>query len=265
MAAKKHRQKKISGRTASKRRGATEAFGPRGDSIAGAGGLNFPRPLVAVDLAIFVVREGELCMLLVNRPDAPAEPYPGQPALPGGFVDIVKDVDLPACAERKLREKTGIETAYLEQVGSWGDATRDPRGWSTTHVYFALIPFVGDLVDECSVWVPVRQVNERYGLAFDHNQLLKAAVARLRSKVEYTSLPAYLMEPPFTIPQLQRVYEVVLDRVLDKSSFRTRTLSAGYLEESGLLKTDAPRPAMGYRIKAKQPLVYFPRPLKSGQ
>ena len=262
MAAKKKQQNKSPGRTTGARRRKPGASGSAGEFIR-AVGLDFPRPLVAVDLAIFAVRDGELCMLLVKRPDSAHEPHPGQPALPGGFVDVDQDADLAACAARKLRDKTGVETGYLEQVGSWGDATRDPRGWSVTHVYFALIGFAGH-ADELSVWVPVRQLTEDYGLAFDHYQLVQAAIERLRSKVEYTSLPAYLMEPPFTIPQLQRVYEVVLDRVLDKSSFRTRTLSAAYLEETGLLKTEAPRPAMGYRIKAGQGLVYFPRPLSSG-
>lgn len=226
-------------------------------------GLNFERPLTCVDLNIFAVRDNELCALLIQRPDTDNEPFPDHPALPGGFVDTDHDVDLHACAKRKLREKTGIETHYLEQVGSWGDAVRDPRCWSTTHVYFALIPYTDSIEQaENSRWVSVKQIIDNYTLAFDHNQLLIAALDRLRSKVEYTSLPAYLLQEPFTLPQLQQAYEVILDRALDKSSFRTRTLSADYLEETGLMKVEAPRPAMGYRLRPEQSLVFFPRPLK---
>jgi len=223
----------------------------------------FQLPLTSVDLAIFAVREDTLYVLLVERPDVNDEPFPDQPALPGGFVDTDQDENLVACASRKLFEKTGVEAQYLEQVGSWGDASRDPRGWSTTHVYFALIAYVqsSELANQ-SKWVAVEQVVKSDHMAFDHLRLLTAAIDRLRSKVEYTSLPAYLLQAPFTLPQLQHVYEVILDRSLDKSSFRTRTLSANYLEETGLMKVEAPRPAMGYCIKPDQPLVYFPRPLK---
>ena len=226
---------------------------------------DFPRPVTTVDLTIFTVRDDALCVLLVQRPDTSKEPFPGLPALPGGIVDIDKDVDLVACAQRKLVEKTGVGATYLEQVGSWGGKSRDPRGWTTTHVYFALIPFLDNAkLEKESQWLEVEKITPSYKMAFDHNMLFEAAIERLRSKVEYTSLPAYLLEPPFTLPQLQRVYEVVLGRGLDKSSFRTRTLSGDFLEEKGLMKTAAPRPAMGYCVKENSKLAYFPRPLKGG-
>ena len=246
---------------AKKKRTVATATGKKPRKIAD--GLSFERPLTSVDLNIFAVRDNELCALLIQRPDTEIEPYPDHPALPGGFVDTEHDADLLACAKRKLHEKTGVETHYLEQVGSWGDASRDPRGWSATHVYFALIPYSESIeLAENSSWVSVKQVIGNYTMAFDHKDLLIAALDRLRSKVEYTSLPAYLLEAPFTLPQLQQTYEVILDRTLDKSSFRTRTLSADYLEETGLMKVEAPRPAMGYRLRPEQSLVFFPRPLK---
>lgn len=226
---------------------------------------DFPRPLTTVDLAIFTVYGNELCVLLVERPDI--GPYPNMLALPGGIVDVNRDSNLQECARRKLKDKTGVNASYLEQVGSWGDSNRDPRGWSTTHVYFALIPFVQTIeLAEGSQWLAVSlAVDKNRKLAFDHGSLLRAAVARLQNKVEYTSLPAYLLNPPFTLPQLQHIYEIVLDRLLDKSSFRTRTLSANYLEEKGLMKVDATRPAMGYRIISGHPLVIFPRALKGAK
>src|SRR3984957_16460582 len=100
---------------------------------------SFPTPLTSVDVVIFSAESGSLRVLLVRRPAGPGEPFPHLWALPGGFIDTVKDPDLEHCAKRKLGEKTGVETSYLEQLGSWGSVSRDPRGWSATHVYFALM------------------------------------------------------------------------------------------------------------------------------
>ena len=104
------------------------------------GARDFPRPFTTVDVVIFTVADDALQVLLVQRPTAGSEPFPGLWALPGGFVDVRQDADLLACARRKLLDKTGVDSPYLEQLGSWGGAARDPRGWSATHVYFALIP-----------------------------------------------------------------------------------------------------------------------------
>src|SRR6185436_11687824 len=107
------------------------------------------------------------------------------------------DRSLMDCAVRKLREKTGIAGPYLEQLGSWGGATRDPRGWSATHAYFALIP-ARPVAPERGTnaadaqWFPVIGDGVRLKLAFDHDEILAAAIQRLRGKVEYTSLPVYL-------------------------------------------------------------------------
>ena len=105
--------------------------------------LNFEKPLTTVDVAVFSLQNNQLCVLLVKRPNQVAkpdyEPFPGQWALVGGFVDLLQDSDLEATAKRKLLEKTGVKTAYLEQLGSWGSANRDPRGWSATHVYFSIL------------------------------------------------------------------------------------------------------------------------------
>lgn len=229
--------------------------------------LVFERPLVTVDVVIFTVIEEHLCVLLVRRPDGDDEPFPGRWALPGGFVDVNLDASLLACAQRKLLAKTRVASPYLEQLGSWGDAKRDPRGWSSTHAYFALIARPAADADAGSTpaeWLPCEQATRRR-LAFDHNTLLSAAIERLRSKVEYTSLPAFLLPEPFTLPQLQRMYEVVLDRALDKSAFRKRMLDADYLEESGPVTGDHGRPAMGYRLRERSHATVFPRSFKSGE
>lgn len=222
----------------------------------------FERPLTTVDVAIFALTEDALQILLVRRPEGPAEPYPGHWALPGGFVDVDQDADLEGCALRKLREKTGVATPYLEQLGSWGSATRDPRGWSATHAYFALIAHVVLNRDEREPearWFPIHGSGVRAKLAFDHADILATAVTRLRGKVEYTSLPAFLLPREFTLTELQRAYEIVLDRPLEKSAFRTRVLAADLVEPVGKLREGPNRPAQLYRIKQRRKPVFFAR------
>ena len=225
---------------------------------------SFPLPFTTVDVVIFTVLDDVLRVLLVQRPNAEGEPFPGAWALPGGFVDTALDATLEDCARRKLLEKTGVGSPYLEQLGSWGGATRDPRGWSATHVYFALIPAQGVVLAKGAnaadvAWYAVDDVLRAPELAFDHAEILRAAVERLRSKVEYTSLPAFLLAEPFSLPQLQRMYEIVLGRPVDKSGFRTRMLSANFLEEAGVAEGDSYRPAKGYRLIDRGAPVVFPR------
>jgi ADP-ribose pyrophosphatase YjhB (NUDIX family) len=233
----------------------------RGRGSGGPGTLDFPRPLTTVDVAIFAIREDALQVLLVQRPAGENEPFPEFWALPGGFVDTDRDPDLEACAVRKLREKTGMVSPYLEQLGSWGSASRDPRGWSATHAYFALLPDipVSSAGAADARWFAVGSGKLKVRLAFDHADILEAAVQRLRNKVEYTSLPAYLMPPEFTLPELQRVYEIVLDRPLEKSAFRTRMLAADLIEPLAKMRKGPNRPAQLYRLKKTRSPVYFAR------
>nr|WP_314382472.1 NUDIX domain-containing protein [uncultured Cardiobacterium sp.] len=220
----------------------------------------FPQPYTTVDVVIFTVADGALRVLLSRRPPDPSEPYPATPCLPGGYIDIAQDATLYDCALRKLREKTGFAAPYLEQLGSWGSAGRDPRGWTATHVYFALVPPPPD----AAAW-PQADAACAQPLAFDHNDILRTALARLRSKVEYTSLPAFLLAEPFTLPQLQRVYEIILGRALDKSAFRKRTLDGGLLVEDGMTSGGFGRNAMGYRLAQRDSAIHFPRPFRSGE
>lgn len=244
--------------------------------------LDFPRPLTTVDVVILTIRDGTLQALLVKRPDEPGEPHPGEWALPGGFVDVSVDETLEDCARRKLAEKTGVRSPYLEQVGSWGNATRDPRGWSATHLYLAMLPSDsirlesgGNAADVA--WMPIHGdhlsnhpgdhpgARQRLRLAFDHDQLFRAALARLRGKSEYTSMPLNLLPKEFTLSELQRVFEIVLDRPLEKKAFRTRILASGLVEATDEMKETSRRPAQIYRAKKRGELVFFPRALEAGR
>ncbi len=235
--------------------------------VSSALGRSIPeRPLVTVDVAIFTVLEDQLQVLLVRRPEGATEPFPGRWALPGGFVDVARDATLIDCARRKLEEKTGVAASYLEQLGSWGGADRDPRGWSTTHAYFALIPAPDPKARGASesTWLAADEAAGKR-LAFDHGLILAAALERLRGKVEYTSLPAFLLPEPFTLPELQRTYELVLGRPLDKSAFRKRMLDGEFLEQAGVVQGGYGRSAMGYRVRDRERPTVFPRTFRSGE
>lgn len=225
--------------------------------------LQIQSPLTTVDVVIFALREDGLNVLLVTRPAGGGEPFAGLWALPGGFVDIERDRDLAQCALRKLKEKTGVAAPYLEQLGSWGNATRDPRGWSATHVYFALVPAASPLTAGANAadarWFAVEGKALPARLAFDHAQILDTALERLRSKVEYTSLPAYLLPREFTLTELQRAYEMVLGRDLEKSAFRTRVLAAQLVQPVAKVREGPNRPAQLYRLKNPSAPVFFPR------
>ncbi len=250
---------------------------------------DFVKPLVSVDIIIFTVVDDTLKVLLSKRPslsESKDEPFPELYCLPGGYVHVGMDMSLHDTAVRKLQEKTGYDTAnvapYLEQLAFWGSAERDPRGWSVTQVYFALLPFIkpteqatktdGNPAESNQVernqaeqiWIQADTACEQT-LAFDHNEILQTALNRLRSKVEYTSLPAFLLAEPFTLPQLQRTYEVVLGRKLDKSAFRKRMLDSELLVEFGQIQGGFGRMAMGYKLANPSEAVTFPRGFKSGE
>lgn len=203
---------------------------------------DFDAPLCTVDMAIFAVEDGELKVLLVRRSE---HPHKNRWALPGGFCDLVKDANIDETAHRKLVEKTGIESPYLEQVESIGNSERDPRGWSITLLYFALIDFgklkQGREKDETQ-WLSINKALS-HDLAFDHNLLLRKAINRLRHKTRYSALPIGLMPDSFTLTELQNMFELILGASLQKKSFRRRIEASGLLIETGEMRPTARRPA----------------------
>jgi 8-oxo-dGTP diphosphatase len=210
-------------------------------------------------------REGQgggLAVLLIKRG---TEPFRDAWALPGGYIHAQEDVDLEAAARRILSEKSGIETPYIEQLQGFGNARRDPRGWSATFAYFALIAADGLTIQRGAnaaevAWWEIEGTRVRTELAFDHADILACAVRRLRNKVEYTSLPVHLLPEKFTLPDLQRVYEQILDRRMDKSAFRKRIAQANFLEPiPGEKRMASNRPAQMYRIKPGCATIFFDR------
>ena len=219
-------------------------------------------PLTTVDMSIFAIINKQLHVLLVNRSDHPSK---GSWALPGGFVHLSEDADIDGTAHRKLIEKTGIVSPYLEQVCSVGNNVRDPRGWSVTILYFALIDFsairtVNENAEEIK-WVPLSDAI-KIKLAFDHNDLLITAAHRLRSKTRYTALPVSLMPPLFTLTELQSIFEIILDVKLQKKAFRKRLLDSHAVEGTDSNKISGKRPAQLYRAISLPTDFEFPRALE---
>lgn len=221
---------------------------------------DFDVPLCTVDMAIFSLIDEELNVLLVKRDE---HPFKDNWALPGGFVDLNEDGSIEEAAERKLNQKTGMKSAYLEQVETVGSAVRDPRGWSLTVLYFALVDISRVEIKRTgalSKWLPVSRLSG-VDLAFDHKLLIKKGLERLRAKTAYTALPIELMPEAFTLTELQRVFEIILGRSLQAKSFRNRLLSAKMVEETGASKISGKRPAKLYRSTGADRQVFFTRPL----
>lgn len=219
----------------------------------------------SVDPVISTVFDGKLHILLVKRN---IEPYDGCWSLPGGFINTSDDKDLQAAALRKLKEKTNVTAPYLEQVETVGSASRDPRGWSLTVVYYALIArpdTVLSAVHGASEvrWAPVGDDGPALPLAFDHEKLIGLALDRLRAKVSYTSVAAHLLTEPFTILDLQNIHEVILGRKVEKKTLMRRYLGAGLLlEVEGARQEGRMRPARLYRLKDRKAIHYFVRSME---
>jgi 8-oxo-dGTP diphosphatase len=206
-----------------------------------------PHPAVAVDLAVFTLREGALHVLLVRRG---VEPFVDRWALPGGFVRIAED--LPAAAKRELHEETGITHTYLEQVAAFGHPDRDPRERVISIAFFAITPSEhfdlragGDA--RVAQWHATANLPD---LAFDHAQILEQARARLADKVRRSTVGLQFLAAEFTLSELQRVHEAILGERVDKRNFRKWIAGLSHLKPTGKFRKGGQhRPAALYRAK----------------
>ena len=207
----------------------------------------YPPVLVSVDVVVLTLLDQALHLVLVQRERAP---FAGVWALPGGHIHADEDANAKASANRVLRDKAGIEGAYLEQLASFSGPARDPRGWSVAVVYCALVAAQRLPVQrEGLKLVPVQALPQ---LPFDHRDIVQTALARVRSKSQYSSLPVHLCDEQFTLPQLQQVYEGILGEPLNKVSFRRKMEEMQLLEavEGAREAGGAHRPAQLYRVRA---------------
>ena len=218
----------------------------------------YARAALTVDVVVFALDEDNLQVMLIQR-NLP--PFEGRWALPGGFVRV--DETLDDAARRELAEETGLRNIYLEQLYTFGAVDRDPRERVVTVAYYALVNLAGHDVRASSdarnaAWFPVDDLPP---LAFDHHEILDAAHARLRGKVRYQPVGFELLPDRFTLRQLQHLYEVILDRELDKRNFRKKILAMEIVKETNEIEKDvAHRAARLYRFDKRA----YDRLTKSG-
>lgn len=208
------------------------------------------RPAVTVDIVVFTLQERELHLLLIKRSYAP---FQERWALPGGFVKL--DEPLDQAARRELEEETGLHDVYLEQLYTFGEPARDPRTRVISVAYFALVRADQQTLHTSNEssdvrWFPVRDIPQP--LAFDHDQILRFAVDRLRSKLEYTTLAFQLLPEVFTLPELKQTYEQILGEQLDRGNFYRKIKEAELLEPVGRVRESGGRPAALYRFRAER-------------
>ena len=171
-------------------------------------------------------------------------PYKGQWALPGGLVK--PDESLEESTKKRLSEYIGLNSFYMEQLYTFGGLKRDPSGRIVSVSYLMLVPNIPAKRSQQTLWIPVNRLPT---LAYDHNQIVKLALLRLRDKLSYTNVCYALMPEGFTLSQLQTSYEKILGRQLDKRNFRKKILSSKLVKFIGKMKKGEPnRPARLYRF-----------------
>ncbi len=189
----------------------------------------YPRPSVTTDCVIFGydTKEG-LSVLLIKRG---IEPFKDHWAFPGGFIKM--DEDAETGARRELREETSLEATHIEQFGCFSEVNRDPRERVITIAYYALVKksevVGGDDASEAH-WFPIDNVPP---LAFDHDRILRVALKTLKEKIHFMPIGFELLPSVFTMPQLQELYESILEVKFDRRNFSNKMLKLGILTVVG--------------------------------
>lgn len=225
---------------------------------------DYPQPAIAVDIALITVIDGSIAVLVVHR-DEP-EQVRGKYALPGGFVHI--DKSLNDTVAQVLREKANVKSVYLEQLATFGELNRDPRGRVISIAFFALIPkqkltkalegrgdlsllkittsWAGEKGGKAIVWKGKKKIT----LAFDHDIILGEVVKRLRGKLGYSAVGFELLPARFTLSDVQEIHEAILGTSLTKPAFRRKILDRGLIRATGTREArGAFRPAELYEMK----------------
>jgi 8-oxo-dGTP diphosphatase len=202
----------------------------------------YEMPAVAVDCVIFGLdlETKDLKVMLIERD---LDPFAGMWAIPGGFVR--RGESLEQAAARELEEETGISNVFLEQLYSFGDPGRDPRGWVISVAYYALVSPEGHRVvartdARQAAWFTVKRLPR---LAFDHARIVQAALERLRGKLSYAPVGFELLPRKFTVRQLQNLYEIVIGRKLDNRNFRKKIFGMDLLRELDEMQHGVPHRA----------------------
>ncbi|MDC0231199.1 NUDIX hydrolase [Aureispira] len=204
------------------------------------------QPYVTVDCVVFGLdKSADLRILLIKRA---FDPFKDNWALPGGF--IKEDETLEKAARRELEEETGIKDIFIEQLYTFGELDRDPRGQTISVVYYSLVnleqhaPIAATDASDAK-WFKIEEMPK---LAFDHPQILNIAIKRLNAKVRYQPIGFELLPDKFTLSELQKLYETILGQKLNRRNFRSKILKMGILEQSDRQKNVPHRPAFLYKF-----------------
>ncbi len=210
----------------------------------------FLNPTVTVDIILATIEDGALKVLLIERE---GKPFQGIHALPGGYLLAGETAEIAAI--RILEEKTGVKPSYLEQLYTFYTPGRDPRGPVFSITYIALIPSPLTYSKENSqAQAPaLYDIKKLPQLAFDHKDIINYGIKRLRGKLEYTTIGINVLPKLFTLSQLQEVYEVILNKKLDKRNFRKQIDQLGFIKETKHVLTGMrQRPAKLYTRAVKE-------------
>jgi len=205
---------------------------------------------LTVDCVVFGLDDKSLKVLLIQRG---LDPFKGKWAIPGGFVQA--NESLEDAALRELKEETGIEKVFLEQLYTFGDVRRDPRGRVVTVAYYALVNLkehdIAVTTDAAkAAWF---QIDDMPPLVFDHEQIFETSLKKLRGKVQYEPIGFELLPEKFTLTQLQKLYEMILEKNLDKRNFRKKILAMDLLIDLDAVQEDvAHRAARLYKFDEKK-------------
>jgi len=210
---------------------------------------DYDKPSVTVDVLIFTIEKDELKIVLIRRKEMP---YIECLALPGVFVKM--DETIEQAAYRTVEEEVGLCDVYLEQLFTWGDIDRDPRMRVISVSYMALVSadqlrlIKGSRVSEVSLFPVNHILMKEDNLAFDHVKMIEYAIERIKNKVEYSNIAFEFVEKEFTLPHLQKIYEILLDKELYKANFRKRIM---HLVEETDKRTEgeAHRPSKLYKLR----------------
>ena len=180
---------------------------------------------ITVDTVILTIKNGNLKVLLVKRDN---EPFKGKWAIPGGYVRMSEDLD--AAAMRVLKEKTNVDNIYLEQLYTFGDPLRHPVSRVITCAYFALIRAedVNVVTTDNVSW---HDVNDLPALAFDHKEIIQYSLKRTRERLEMCPVAYQLLNEKFTLTEMQKAYELIMGKTLDKRNFRKKVIQTEGLRE----------------------------------
>jgi 8-oxo-dGTP diphosphatase len=206
---------------------------------------------VAVDAVVFGYDKDEgVSVLLIKRK---FEPFQKFWALPGGLMK--EDESLEEAVRRELKEESGVDVSYLEQLYSFGKPERDPRNRVVSITYYGLVrpkdyQLSAQTDAEDVAWF---NINKLPKLAFDHKLIVDTAIKRLRGKLAYEPVGFELLDKKFPFSDLEKLYQTLLDTELDRRNFKKRIMSYGFLEElNESVQRSVGRPAALFQFNKKK-------------